>query len=116
MSSRSLPGLVCFRQYVTWEIFIYDELGEITGLDRRTIQDYKTVSDRTSAGRHADLGFSHHRIITLYFFIFNRCNRCNSFKTIHVTVSRILFTFMWFSPVCSAILRSDKPELCKSIT
>ena len=36
------------------------ELEEITGLDRRTIQDYKTVSDRTAV-RHADLGFSHHR-------------------------------------------------------
>ena len=40
---------------------VYDELEELTGIDRRTIQDYKTVSDRTSAGRHADLGFSHHR-------------------------------------------------------
>lgn len=40
---------------------VYDELEEITGLDRRTIQDYKTVSDRTSTVRHADLGFSHHR-------------------------------------------------------
>jgi len=40
---------------------VYDELEEITGFDRRTIQDYKTVSDRTSAERHADLGFSHHR-------------------------------------------------------
>ncbi|NLO01815.1 MAG: hypothetical protein GX126_05770 [Bacteroidales bacterium] len=40
---------------------VYDELEEITGIDRRTIQDYKTVSYRTSAGRHADLGFSHHR-------------------------------------------------------
>lgn len=36
-------------------------LEEITGLDRRTIQDYKTVADRVSAGRHVDLGFSHHR-------------------------------------------------------
>ena len=40
---------------------VYDELEEITGIDRRTIQDYKTVSYRTSAGRHADSGFSHHR-------------------------------------------------------
>jgi len=40
---------------------VYNELEEITGLDRRTIQDYKTVSDRTSTVRHADLDFSHHR-------------------------------------------------------
>ena len=40
---------------------VYDELEEITGLDRRTLQDYKTVAERTSAGRNADLDFSHHR-------------------------------------------------------
>ena len=41
---------------------VYDELEEITGIDRRTIQDYKTVADRIpSAVRHADLSFSQHR-------------------------------------------------------
>ena len=34
---------------------------EITGIERRTIQDYKTVADRVSTERHAELGFSHHR-------------------------------------------------------
>ena len=40
---------------------VYDELEDITEINRRTIQDYKTVSENTSTGRHADLGFSHHR-------------------------------------------------------
>ena len=40
---------------------VYDELEEITGLSRRTIQEYKQVSDKTSTVRTVDLTFNHHK-------------------------------------------------------
>ena len=40
---------------------VYDELEEITGLSRRTIQEYKQVSDKTSTVRTVDLSFNHHK-------------------------------------------------------
>jgi len=39
---------------------VYDELEEITGLDRGTIQNYKSVAERTSSLRNEDLSFNHH--------------------------------------------------------
>jgi len=39
---------------------VYDELEEITGLDRRTIKNYKSIADKTSSRRRDDLGFTHH--------------------------------------------------------
>jgi len=39
---------------------VYDELEEITGLSRRTIQEYKTISDRSTV-RTVDLSFNHHK-------------------------------------------------------
>lgn len=46
-------------KYVSSEV--YDELEEITGLERRTLQNYKNVSDSVdSSRRREDLGFSHH--------------------------------------------------------
>lgn len=41
---------------------VYDELEEITGLQRDTIQKFKSVSDRVESGiRIPDLTFNHHR-------------------------------------------------------
>jgi DNA modification methylase len=41
---------------------VYDELEEITGLDRSTIQTYKSVSDNVeSLLRNKDLSFNHHK-------------------------------------------------------
>lgn len=40
---------------------VYDELEEITGLDRETLKQYKSVAEKTSCTRVHDLGFSHHR-------------------------------------------------------
>lgn len=40
---------------------VYDELEEITGLDRGTLQQYKWVGEATSCTRVQDLGFAHHR-------------------------------------------------------
>jgi len=40
---------------------VYDELEEITGLERNTIQQYKSIAEKTSCTRVQDLGFSHHR-------------------------------------------------------
>lgn len=39
---------------------VYDELEEITGLGRGTIQNYKSVAERTSSLRNEDLSFNHH--------------------------------------------------------
>lgn len=39
---------------------VYDELEEITGLDRGTIQNYKSVAEKVSSRRHEDLSFGHH--------------------------------------------------------
>lgn len=41
---------------------VYDELEEITGLDRGTIKNYKSTAENVSSSlRHDDLGFSHHQ-------------------------------------------------------
>lgn len=40
---------------------VYDELEEITGLKRQTIQDFKSIAERTSSLRNEDLTFNHHR-------------------------------------------------------
>jgi len=40
---------------------VYDELEEITGLSRRTIQEYKQVSEKVSTVRTGDLTFNHHK-------------------------------------------------------
>lgn len=39
---------------------VYDELEEITGLKRQTIQQYKWVAENTSSNRLEDLSFTHH--------------------------------------------------------
>lgn len=39
----------------------YNELEEITGISRRTLQDYKSVADRVGDRRRVDLSFAHHR-------------------------------------------------------
>ena len=39
---------------------VYNELEEITGLDRGTIQNYKSVAERTSSLRNEDLSYNHH--------------------------------------------------------
>jgi N6-adenosine-specific RNA methylase IME4 len=39
---------------------VYDELENITGLNRGTIQNYKSVAERTSSLRSEDLTFNHH--------------------------------------------------------
>jgi N6-adenosine-specific RNA methylase IME4 len=39
---------------------VYDELEEITGFSRGTIQNFKSVADRTSSSRDEDLSFRHH--------------------------------------------------------
>jgi N6-adenosine-specific RNA methylase IME4 len=39
---------------------VYDELEEITGLDRKTIKNYKSVAEKTSSYRCDDLSFTHH--------------------------------------------------------
>lgn len=38
----------------------YDELEEITGYSRQTIQDAKYVAESTSSLRNEDLSFNHH--------------------------------------------------------
>jgi len=40
---------------------VYDELVQITGYTRKTLQDYKSISERTSSIRIEDLSFSHHQ-------------------------------------------------------
>jgi len=40
---------------------VYDELEEITGLDRGTIKQFKSVSENTSLTRVNDLSYGHHR-------------------------------------------------------
>lgn len=40
---------------------VYDELEEITGLDRNTLQQYKSVAENTSCTRVQDLSYTHHR-------------------------------------------------------
>ena len=40
---------------------VYDELENITGLNRGTIQNYKSVAERTSSLRSEDLTFNHHK-------------------------------------------------------
>lgn len=41
---------------------VYDELEEITGLDRSTLWNYKSVAANVDSSlRNEDLGFSHHR-------------------------------------------------------
>jgi len=39
---------------------VYDQLEEITGLERHTLQNYKGVAELTSSRRREDLSFSHH--------------------------------------------------------
>lgn len=40
---------------------VYDELEELTGMKRHTIQQYKQVAEATSCSRLQDLPYSHHR-------------------------------------------------------
>lgn len=40
---------------------IYDEMEKITGIPRKTIQEYKSIADRTSSTRVEHLTFTHHR-------------------------------------------------------
>lgn len=40
---------------------VYDELEELTGLSRRTLQEYKQVSEKVSTVRTGDLTFNHHK-------------------------------------------------------
>jgi len=40
---------------------VYDELEEITGMERNTIQQYKSIAEKTSCTRVQDLDYSHHR-------------------------------------------------------
>lgn len=40
---------------------VYDELEEITGLDRNTLKQYKSVAENTSCTRVHDMSYSHHR-------------------------------------------------------
>jgi len=40
---------------------VYDELEEITGLERNTIQQYKSIAEKTSCTRVQDLDYAHHR-------------------------------------------------------
>lgn len=42
---------------------VYDELEDITGLERITIQNYKWVAEQTSSLRKEDLSFSHHMAV-----------------------------------------------------
>lgn len=42
---------------------IYDLLQEITGLDRETLRQYKSVAESTSCTRVHDLSYSHHRAV-----------------------------------------------------
>lgn len=39
---------------------VYDELEELTGLDRGTIQNLKSVAEKTSSFRNEDLSYTHH--------------------------------------------------------
>lgn len=39
---------------------VYDELEDITGLDRKTIQNYKHVAENVSSFRKEDLSHAHH--------------------------------------------------------
>ena len=38
-----------------------DELEEITGLERNTIQQFKSIAEKTSCTRVQDLSYGHHR-------------------------------------------------------
>lgn len=50
---------------------VYDELEDITGLDRGTIKNLKSVAEATSSRRHDDLSFSHHvEVAPLEYFTF----------------------------------------------
>lgn len=40
---------------------VYDEIEEITGYNRNTIKEYKSVADRTSHARTDEASYSHHR-------------------------------------------------------
>jgi N6-adenosine-specific RNA methylase IME4 len=40
---------------------VYDELEDITGLERNTIQQYKSIAEKTSCTRVQDLDYAHHR-------------------------------------------------------
>ena len=40
---------------------VYDELEDITGLERQTIKEFKWVAEKTSSARADDLTFRHHR-------------------------------------------------------
>lgn len=42
---------------------VYDEVVEITGFERGTIQNYKWVAEQTSSTRVEHLSFSHHRVV-----------------------------------------------------
>lgn len=42
---------------------VYDEVVEITGFERGTIQNYKWVAEQTSSTRVEELSFSHHRVV-----------------------------------------------------
>lgn len=57
-----LAGVLCTGKYVAPQV--YDELEEITGLERNTIQQYKQVADATSCTRVQDLSYSHHREVS----------------------------------------------------
>lgn len=42
---------------------VYDELEDITGYSRNTIQDAKYVAKNTSSVRTEDLSFTHHKLV-----------------------------------------------------
>lgn len=42
---------------------VYDELEKITGLNRETLKEYRSVAERTSQVRTCDLDYSHHRAV-----------------------------------------------------
>ncbi len=56
-----MPGVFTPGFFIT-DSKVYDELEEITGLDRDTLFSYKNVADKLSTStRRDDLTFSHHR-------------------------------------------------------
>ena len=42
---------------------VYDELEELTGFDRTSIQTFKSVAENTSLSRNKDLSFNHHKAV-----------------------------------------------------
>ena len=70
----SKPTMVGIARFLGWDdenkkgpwhpdriSYSLERLKMITGLKRKTIQNYKSVAEKTSSRRREDFGFSHHR-------------------------------------------------------